>query len=248
MPPSAERGLVAEVAFGGRAALARAAEEGDPGVPVCHQVGHGAARAADVVAEHRVGCHRGGGTAGEDHLDAAAHLRQQVAVIGGARDDDQPVDAPGAERGEQGSFPLRVAVGTRAEHQAVALAHHLLHGAKQFRLRRVRHVFEQDADGGRGLPGEPQAARREVVPVVQLLDGVPHPRGPLRPHPAPSVDHPGHRHDANTGERRDVPHCGMSATLLAMIGIVFQAKAPHREIILVRGFRRHINIDLPPTA
>ena len=237
----AERGLVAAVAFRGRGSVAQVSEEPDPRVPVSHQVGHRAPGAADVIAQHRVGGHRGGRAAGEHHLDAAAYLRQQVAVIGRARVDDQPVDAPRAERGEQGPLPLRAAVRARAKQQAVALAHHLLDGAEQLGGGRVRHVFEQHADGGRELPRQPQVARRDVVPVVQLLDGVPHPGGPLRPHAAPAVDHPGHCHDADSGQRRDISHCRVSATLWAGIGIVIQTKAPHREIIIVRTFRRRIN-------
>src|SRR5690349_24945517 len=60
--------------------------------------------------------------------------------------------------------------------------------------------------------------------VVQLLDGLPYPGGPLRAHPAAAVDHPGDRHHAVTRQRCHIAHRRVSASITAGSGIVPQVQ------------------------
>jgi len=85
---------------------------------------------------------------------------------------------------------------------------------------RVNHVLQQDSDGRRGLPGEPQVPRHDVVPVVELLDGLPHPGGAFRADTAAAVDHRGESHDADPGQHCDIAHRRMSPAGMARTGIV----------------------------
>ncbi len=204
--------------------LPEVTEEPDPGVPGVNQVTDGQPGTADVVADHRV---RGNGRRGpvrEHHLGAPAQFGQQVAVIGAAGDDDQTVDPPGAEGLKQRSFPGGVAVGARAHDEAVLFAHHVLDRAQQLGRERVRDVLEQNPDDRRGLAGEPQVACRDVVPVVELLDGPPYPRHAFRAHTVPAVDDAGDSHDADPRQRCHVSHGRVSTRLAGRLATNLAAR------------------------
>ena len=207
-----ERCQVSAVAFGGRVDLPEVTEEPDPGVPGVNQVTDGQPGTAEVVADHRVRGNGRRGPVGEHHLGPRRSSGQQVAVIGAAGDDDQTVDPPGAEGLKQRSFPRGVAVGARAHDKAVLFAHHVLDRAQQLGRERVRDVLEQDPDDRRGLAGEPQVACRDVVPVVELLDGPPYPRRAFRANAIPAVDDAGDSHDADPRQRCHIAHGRVSTT------------------------------------
>ena len=186
-------------------------DEPDPAVPLPDEVGDAGARAANVVREDRVGVDHPGRAVHEYRRDPRGDFRQQIPVIAGGGNDDQPVDAPRAQGEDQFLLALRILIARSGEKQRAVPVRHIFHRPRERGVERVANVLHDQPDGG-GLP-LPQQPGAVVAAEAELVDGVADPAGRLRCHPGFVVDHPGHGLERHPRAGRHVFHGGPAAAV-----------------------------------
>ena len=85
-------------------------DERDPPVPLPDEMRDPGAAAANVVSDDRVGLDHPGRAVDEHRRDAGSDFRQQIPVVAGRGNDDQPVDAPRAQGKGQFLLALRILI------------------------------------------------------------------------------------------------------------------------------------------
>ena len=133
-------------------------DAGDPRVAVGDQVLDGAAGAAEVVEQHRVGLDPLRRAVEED----GARGGRDVAVVGAGGHDQQRVDAAPQQRADQLALALGVLERGGGDEQEPALARDGLDGLGDRRVERVGDVLDHEPErrGGAALA---QRAREVVA-------------------------------------------------------------------------------------
>ena len=201
-----QRVAVAAQALGRRVQLGAIAQEGDAAMAVVDEVRDGDAGAAGVVGEHDVGVDEARRAVDEDEGDPGRPVALQVAVVGRGGRDDEPVDAPRAERLGQLALALGPLVGAAGEGQHAALAGHVLDAAVHGGEERVGDVLEDQADARRQPIGPAQRAGGQVVAVAEQLDRLVDARRQVGADARPAVDDARDGGEAHAGQRRDLLH------------------------------------------
>ena len=149
------------------------------------QVLDGRAAAAAVVAHDGVAAQELRGAIDEDQRDAGLVIAHEVALVGRAGHDHEPVDAARGERLGELALALLVLVGGADEGEYAVRARDVLDAAVHGGEERVGDVLDDQADARR-LPVRPaKRAGGHVAPVAEDLHGVEHALGEVGPRPRP---------------------------------------------------------------
>jgi len=173
---------------------------------VAEEVSRRVAPTTTVVDDDAVGLDAARRAVDEDHRKAGADVRGKMGVVLRRRHEDEPVDPPADEVGDECPLPIGLLVEARREDDTVARAGGVLEGAQQARGEAVADVLEQRADHPGPAVAAAQVAGREVVPVVQTVSCTGHLVAQLARDTVLAVDHPRNRLEAHTGQSRHVPH------------------------------------------
>ena len=139
--------------------------------PTAEQVRDGLPRAPPVVDEDAVGLDPAWRAVDEDRGEAGPDLRGEVGLVQRRRHEDETVDSPGDEVGDERAFAVGLLVDARGQDDALALAGGVLEAAEQTNREAVAHVLYEDADDSGPPVAATEVARGEVVGVVQSSDG-----------------------------------------------------------------------------
>ncbi len=151
----------------------------DPPVAVRYQVADTTPHAIHVVGKDIVSVEKGWRAVDKHHRRARPALVQQVALVVAGGHDHKTVHPPRRQRRDQLPFAGLVFLQAPGEDEDAASQGVLLDGAVEQRIERVGDVLEDDADRGASTVRAPEAACRQVVLVVELLDGGSHAGGAL---------------------------------------------------------------------
>ena len=126
--------------------------------------------ACPVRGDDRVRVEVGRRPVDEDQGCACPSVREQVALVGGRRRNDQPVDPPGYELADECALPCGLLVDAPSNDRDAPRPRGVLDRTGDCSGPRIRQVLEDEPDGRRLAVVAAEAARRQVRPVVELLD------------------------------------------------------------------------------
>ncbi len=168
------------------------------------EVGDPVAGAAVVVGQHHVRVDPSGRAVDEHGRHTRPDLRLQVAVVVPGRDHHQTVHPARAQGQRQLLLALGVLGAGTVDQQGAVRAGHLLDGAAERAVERVREILQHQADARR--PALAQHPGAVVAAEAERLDRLLHPALGVRGDPGLAVDHPGDRLQSDPGARRHVLH------------------------------------------
>ena len=192
------------------------AQVSDPMMAVLHHVADGHPGASQVVGQHGVRVEESRWPVDEHDRRPRLAFVEEVAVVVAGRHDHEAIDAARGKGRYQLPFAGLILLEAAGEDEHPAFDGDVLDGPVQRRGKGVADVLEDETDGGTLAVGPPQAARPQVVAVVQALNRRANPGGQFGRYPRLGVDDPRHGLDADARQGGDLTHGG---TRLSPMGV-----------------------------
>lgn len=201
-------------------------DEGDPPVAMGDKVFHAAPRPIPIRGKYSVRRFQSNWRpVNEDHMESGIDFRPQVGLVVWAREKEQTIDAPSAER--QGHFPGTLFVTwKRCGEQKHSLSRgDAFHGPGHHGLKGVGNILNDKADSA-GMTS-PESGSPHVGTKPGFADGLLNPCPEIVTHVFFVVHDPRHGLQADAGASSNVLHRGPGSWGCPRPGVFFSDGGGH---------------------